>query len=76
MSAASGAVCVSASAAATTSAFVLRVPSYSQPITQSKSRSRSNRCRIERAIGVGFPVATAMRKPCARSRSSNSGMPR
>ena len=75
MSAASGAVCVSASTAATTSAFVLREPSYSHPITQSNSRSISKRCRIVRASGVGFPVATATQNPAARSCASSSGMP-
>ena len=75
MSASSGGVCVSASTAAMTSAFVLREPSYSDPITQSNSRFISKRCKIVRASGVGFPVATATRNPSARSCASSSGMP-
>ena len=47
---------------------------YGMQPAQAQAATERYRERYQ-PIGVGFPVATATRNPCARSCSSSSGMP-
>ena len=75
MSTRSGSGCNCASACASTSALLARVPSTLAPATTSKCLSRPKWARMESRVGSALEVATASRTPAARKSASSGPIP-